>query len=141
VVRCNSNGSLDSTFGSGGVVTLPFAAKALAVRGDNKIVVAGGTAADDNVLLAHADRTRFVEDDLRRMVSQEGLVVGSVLVDGVAGATWTTARERGASVLRIRPLVELTAAQKDEVADEGTRFLQFLAPATDHRSLEFVGNA
>jgi hypothetical protein len=92
----------------------------------------------DNVLLAHADRTRFVEGDLRRKVSEEGLVVGSVLVDGGAGATWTTARERGASVLRIRPLVNLTAAQRDEVADEGTRFLQFLAPATDRRSVEFV---
>jgi hypothetical protein len=92
----------------------------------------------DNVLLAHADRTRFVEDDLRRAVSQEGLVVGSVLVDGRAGATWTTTRDRGASVLRIRPLVALTDAQKDDVAEEGARFLQFAAPAGHRRSIEFA---
>lgn len=93
----------------------------------------------DNVLLAHADRTRFVEDDMRRMVSDERLVVGSVLVDGVAGATWTTVRERGGSILRIRPLVVLTALQRDEVADEGARFLRFLAPSTERHSIEFVG--
>lgn len=92
----------------------------------------------DNVLLAHADRTRFVEDDLRRQVSDERLVVGSVLVDGRAGATWTTVGDRQGSILRIRPLVELTAAQRDEVADEGTRFLAFLAPPSDRRSIEFV---
>lgn len=94
----------------------------------------------DNVLLAHADRTRFVDDDLRRMVSREGLVVGSLLVDGVAGGTWTIALDREAAVLLIRPLVRITAAQRDEVADEGARFLQFLAPALDRRSIEFVAS-
>jgi uncharacterized delta-60 repeat protein len=51
LARFTANGQLDGTFGSGGVVVLPFAAKALAVRGDNKIVVAGPADADD-VLLA-----------------------------------------------------------------------------------------
>ena len=51
LARFTANGQLDTTFGSGGVVTLPFAAKALAVRNDNKIVVAGPADADD-VLLA-----------------------------------------------------------------------------------------
>lgn len=51
LARFTVNGQLDGTFGSGGVVTLPFAAKALAVRGDNKIVVAGIADAND-VLIA-----------------------------------------------------------------------------------------
>ena len=47
VVRFNTDGSLDSTFGSGGVVNLPatrahpWAAWAVAIQNDNKIVVAG----------------------------------------------------------------------------------------------------
>jgi uncharacterized delta-60 repeat protein len=47
LARFTANGQVDTTFASGGIVTVPFAAKALAVRGDNKIVVAGIADADD----------------------------------------------------------------------------------------------
>src|SRR5215218_2439185 len=43
LARFTANGQLDTTFGSGGVVVLPFQLGAFAVRGDNKIVVAGET--------------------------------------------------------------------------------------------------
>ena len=92
----------------------------------------------DNVLLAHADRTRFVGYDLRRLVSQEGLVVGSLLVDGVAGGTWTTRRERGVTTLLIRPLASMSAREQVAVAEEGDRLLEFLAPNADRRDVAFV---
>jgi uncharacterized delta-60 repeat protein len=49
LVRFTSNGQLDTTFGTGGVIALPFRADAFAVRPDNKIVVAGefGTAGNN----------------------------------------------------------------------------------------------
>ena len=92
----------------------------------------------DNVLLAHADRTRFVDDDLRRLVTQEGLVVGSVLVDGVVGATWTTERQPEAATLVIRPLVEMPDEVRGAVADEAARLLAFLAPAARAARVEFA---
>jgi hypothetical protein len=92
----------------------------------------------DNVLLAHADRTRFVEDELRRRIMGEGLVFGSVLVDGRAGATWTTRRQHGETRLTIRPLVPLTEAARDAVAEEGARLLGFLTPGASSRAIEFV---
>jgi len=90
----------------------------------------------DNVLLAHADRTRFVEDNLRRRVSEEGLVVGSLLVDGFAGGTWTVKRERAAATLLVRPLTALTETNRAAVVDEGARLLAFLAGEALDRRIE-----
>ena len=90
----------------------------------------------DNVLLAHADRKRFVDDDLRRLVSQEGLVVGSLLVDGFAGGTWTVKRERGVATLLVRPLTAMSDATRAAVADEGSQLLSFLAAEAADRRVE-----
>jgi uncharacterized delta-60 repeat protein len=49
LARFTLNGQLDTTFGSGGVVVLPFQVGAFAVRGDNKIVVAGETGTSGQV--------------------------------------------------------------------------------------------
>ena len=92
----------------------------------------------DNVLLAHADRARFVEDDLRRSVQDKGLVVGSLLVDGRAGGTWTTARQHGETTLAVRLLVPVSDLDRSAITDEGTALLAFLAPASDRRRVEFV---
>lgn len=92
----------------------------------------------DNVLLAHADRTRFVEDELRRQISGEGLVVGSVLVDGRAGATWTTSRAGDQAILSVRPVVSLSDTDRAGVVEEGSRLLDLLAPAAGSRRIEFA---
>src|SRR5215467_7662904 len=43
----------------------------------------------DNVLLSHADRSRVMDDDVRRMLQRrDGAVPGSVLVDGRVAAMW-----------------------------------------------------
>src|SRR5262245_37081086 len=51
IIRLDSTGTLDPTFGSGGVVTLPAGTQAIAYAiaiqpTDNKILVAGGVVAD-----------------------------------------------------------------------------------------------
>jgi hypothetical protein len=91
----------------------------------------------DNVLLAHADRSRFVDDDVRRRIQAEGLAVGSLLVDGCAGGTWTTAVEEGAQVLTIRPIEPMAPSDREAVATEGARLLEFLAPASARREVRF----
>ena len=91
----------------------------------------------DNVLLAHADRTRFVDDDTRRRIQEEGLAIGSLLVDGTAGGTWTTARWEGTQVLTIRPIEPMTDPDREAVAAEGARLLEFVAPAVATRVVTF----
>lgn len=91
----------------------------------------------DNVLLAHADRTRFVDDDVRRRIQAEGLAVSSLLVDGTAGGTWTTARQDGSQVLTIRAIEPMRDSDREEVAAEALRLLEFLAPGTARREVAF----
>jgi hypothetical protein len=91
----------------------------------------------DNVLLAHADRTRFVDDDTRRRIQAGGLAIGSLLVDGTAGGTWTTARQDGTQVLTIRPIEPMTDPDREAIAAEGARLLEFLAPAVARRVVTF----
>jgi hypothetical protein len=83
----------------------------------------------DNVLLSHADRTRFVADeDRRRVWTGDGPVHGTVLQDGRAYGTWWVDRnpESGTATLEIRQLGRGTKAARTELADEGLRLLRFL---------------
>ena len=87
----------------------------------------------DNVLLGHDDRTRFVEDDVRRRVAAEGIAVGSILVDGGAGGTWTTSTVGTAATLTIRPVEPMADEHRALVAEEGARVLALLAPKVEPR--------
>src|SRR5581483_7772601 len=58
----------------------------------------------DNVLLGHADRTRFIDAAHRRQVYLPGLrVAPTILVDGRVAGTWGVerARERAPAVLTL----------------------------------------
>ena len=91
----------------------------------------------DNVLLAHADRARFVDDDVRRRIQGEGFAVGSILVDGVAGGTWTTSESDGVVTLTIRPLEPMTDPVRASLVDEATSLLAFLVPDVAERHVAF----
>jgi hypothetical protein len=91
----------------------------------------------DNVLLAHADRTRFVDDDVRKRIQGEGLAVGSILLDGVAGGTWTTGESDGVTTLTIRALEPMGDDARASLVDEATLLLAFLAPDAAARRVTF----
>jgi hypothetical protein len=91
----------------------------------------------DNVLLAHADRTRFVDDDVRKRIQGEGLAVGSILLDGVAGGTWTTSEADGVATLTIRALEPMADDARGSLVDEATLLLAFLAPDAADRRVTF----
>lgn len=91
----------------------------------------------DNVLLGHADRTRFVEDDVRRRVAAENLTAGAVLVDGRAGGTWTTAPTDGVVTLTVRPVTPFRGPVETEVVEEGLRLLAFIAPGSSGHRVAF----
>lgn len=97
----------------------------------------------DNVLLSHADRSRLVSDERRRSLqSSNGVLPGTVLVDGRVGATWAVRRtrldsagrsRRELATLEITPLDPLTVALRRELDDEGARFVRFFADdAAEH---------
>ena len=58
--------------------------------------------------------------------------MGTVLVDGLVSAMWALRRSGDAATLVVRPAVPLSAAQREEVTDEGGRLLGFLAAAAEH---------
>jgi hypothetical protein len=88
----------------------------------------------DNVLLSHADRSRIVVDDIRKRLGiTNGVLPGTVLVDGRVAATWSIERAKGAATLLVTPFARLARADQRAVADEGARLLAFAAAgAADH---------
>jgi Winged helix DNA-binding domain len=81
----------------------------------------------DNLLLAHADRSRVVHPDhLKRFYTINGIFPGSVLLDGFVAGMWRLARTKSTATLT----VELfgPTRERDRVAGEAERLLAFCAP-------------
>ncbi len=78
----------------------------------------------DNAVLGYDDRSRIIAD------AHRGLSVAGtrfVLVDGRVAATWTYRVGESPLVLRISPLVPLSAADREAVVEEGAALVAFLA--------------
>ena len=88
----------------------------------------------DNILLAHADRTRIMPEGKHLgMFSSNGVMQGAVLVDGFVRAMWVP-RKHG---LEISPFVRpLTKSDRAALADEARSLLEFLSPA-EKRDVSF----
>ena len=88
----------------------------------------------DNVLLGHADRTRIMAPGQHLgLFSSNGIMKGSVLVDGFVRASWMPARSKGATTLQVTPFEStLDRSSRSAVADEGMRLLLLLAPGDRH---------
>jgi hypothetical protein len=82
----------------------------------------------DNVLLAHADRTRFIADEDRlRLQTSERPANGSVIHDGVGFGTW---RLDGATLV-VDPIGRPAKRAAAAVTVEGRRLLRFVLPDVD----------
>ncbi|MGV8083694.1 MAG: winged helix DNA-binding domain-containing protein [Coriobacteriia bacterium] len=94
----------------------------------------------DNVLLGHADRTRFIGDELRKRATDEiGMYsYGSLLVDGTAAGICRVEQEKGAATLAIRLFSPLSEQQLSKVAEEGEALLAFWAPKAAPREVRFT---
>ena len=84
----------------------------------------------DNILLAHADRARIMARGRHLgMFSSNGVMQGSVLVDGFVRAMWTPA---GASVV-ITPFDKpIPKSDKTPIEEEALDLLEFLTPGAKH---------
>jgi hypothetical protein len=90
----------------------------------------------DNVLLSHADRSRFGSDEDRaHLFAVERPAHGSLLLDGELRATWRIEHdtEAGSSTLSVEHVGSPTKRAIAAIGAEGRRFLRFTAPdATTH---------
>jgi hypothetical protein len=95
----------------------------------------------DNVLLSHADRSRFFSEKYReRPFAAERIVHGTVLHDGFLCGTWwiKNDRETGAAELTIDHMEALTKRASAAVAAEGRRMLRFSAPDATDREVRLL---
>jgi Winged helix DNA-binding domain len=93
----------------------------------------------DNVLLGHADRSRIVPAGFpwREMLAP-GRFVSNFLVNGMLRGTWWIERDgKRRATLGIRPAGELSRAERDEVAAEAERMLEFSEPEAGVREVRF----
>jgi hypothetical protein len=93
----------------------------------------------DNVLLSHADRSRFVADSRRRFSAVTGPMKGSVLVDGMVEAIWRSVRD--AATKSVRLVVEhvgLTKQQRAAVEAEAYAVVRFSHPTASAHDVRLV---
>jgi winged helix DNA-binding protein len=92
----------------------------------------------DNLILSHADRTRIIADEHRRVViTRNAQVLPTFLVDGFVAGTWRVSRVRKTAVLTVSLFAPLPSAAKAELAAEGERLLRFLEPDAGPLDLRF----
>jgi hypothetical protein len=92
----------------------------------------------DNLVLSHADRSRVISDEHRKRVfTVNGIVKGTVLVDGFVAGSWRLDQTRSAATLSVEPFTPLSAADRAEVETEGAALLEFATPPAATRDLRF----
>jgi hypothetical protein len=81
----------------------------------------------DNLVLSHADRSRVISaENTKRLYTVNGVIPGSVLIDGFVAGMWRLTRSRGVTILTI----ELFGPrrERDALVREAERVLAFCSP-------------
>lgn len=90
----------------------------------------------DNAVLSHADPTRiFAPEHRPRFVTKNGIVAGTVLVDGVVAGTWEPELTGARPTVQVTPFRALSKRDTASVVAEGRRLLRFLAPGAKDRDV------
>ncbi|MGW7362115.1 winged helix DNA-binding domain-containing protein [Streptomyces sp. NPDC054841] len=84
----------------------------------------------DNLLLSHADRSRFVPEEFRLRTWKGNQPYCVFLVDGLLAGIWRLAEAGDAATLAVQPFENLTRTQRAAVAEEGERMLTTMTSAT-----------
>jgi Winged helix DNA-binding domain len=94
----------------------------------------------ENLLLSHADRSRFLPGG-ERVPLPPGLGArsGTLLVDGFVRATWSIRRRGASAILQIQPFDRLP--DREAVRDEGARLLGFAAADAGEHDVSFTARS
>jgi Winged helix DNA-binding domain len=81
----------------------------------------------DNLVLAHADRTRLLADEYRGAVATKNLRIrATFLWDGSVAGTWKVGRKRKTATLLLSPFQALPKRAAKALAEEGEKLLRFV---------------
>jgi hypothetical protein len=93
----------------------------------------------DNLILAHANRQRFIADRYRPFIFPgNSRVLPTFLVDGFVRGVWLIERIPGGARLLIQPFEPLAQQTRQQVYEEGERLLQWVADRPVMLSVEFA---
>jgi hypothetical protein len=92
----------------------------------------------DNLVLAHAQRTRVIADEHRGHVVTKNLRVrASVFHDGFACGIWDIERKKNSVTLRVTPFRRLPATAVRELTEEAEAVLGFVEPDAVNPGVKF----
>ena len=81
----------------------------------------------DNLVLAHDDRTRLLDEEHRpRVVTKNLRVKATFLVDGRVAGTWKSERKGRKAALTLEPFGKLRKKDATALSEEGERLLRFV---------------
>ncbi|WP_311764824.1 winged helix DNA-binding domain-containing protein [Paenibacillus agricola] len=87
----------------------------------------------DNMLLSYADRKRIIDEVyLKRVITENGIIRSTILIDGFVCGTWRIKRDQGTATLIIEPFKRLSKQEQSALAEEGARLLIFAADDHSH---------
>jgi hypothetical protein len=85
----------------------------------------------DNIVLSHAERSRVISPEAtKRLYTINGVIPGSVLIDGFVAGMWRLAQNRDEATLTIELFGP--ARERDALTAEAERVLAFGAPGAAH---------
>ncbi|WP_307658926.1 DNA glycosylase AlkZ-like family protein [Variovorax paradoxus] len=89
----------------------------------------------DNLLLSHVDRSRVMSEVHRaRVFTANGIVRGTVLLDGFVAGIWKIERAKNnAATVVLEPFTRWSKADRLGVEEEGMRLLAFAADGEEER--------
>lgn len=93
----------------------------------------------DNIVLSHEDRTRIAPGDYRSwLLTKNGIIPATVLVDGFVRGTWRTVRARTHTTIEVTPMRKLSKRHAASVTAEARRLLAVIAPeiGSEEREVE-----
>jgi hypothetical protein len=93
----------------------------------------------DQTILSYADRTRVISDEYRKVViTQNGLVKGTILVDGLVKGFWEIKAARKAATVVITPFERISKRDADALESSATRLLRWAHPTAETHTTHFV---
>jgi hypothetical protein len=91
----------------------------------------------DNLILSHADRRRVISDEHRKVViTKNGMVLPTILVDGFVAGTWSVARVKDTVTVALSPFTALDRPVLDELEAEAESLAAALFPDAARQVLQ-----
>ncbi|MFY4777427.1 winged helix DNA-binding domain-containing protein [Metabacillus sp. RGM 3146] len=93
----------------------------------------------DNILLSHKNRSRIIANEYRsRVFTVNGIIKATFLIDGFVQGLWRIEQKRKSSTLIIEPFKSLLQVDKDELAIEGAKLMDFAAADSEFKNIRFL---